>query len=107
VKPEAISVESEIHQVTTNSTSTGLIRTYVVFLDLPKHIEYRVTDLPLLQVNDSIEFNLNLRDPRNLTKIWKVNGLYIIFKRILKYCSDNSKKSGLTQYLEFQPFPIK
>ena len=92
----------EIHQTIVDSNQTNSIRTYTVFLDLPKHIEYRVVNLPLLQVNDVVEFDLKVKDPRNLEKVWKVNGPHYVLKRILKYCSDNSKLSGLTQYLEFK-----
>jgi hypothetical protein len=106
VNQEITSVESETHQVTVNSVSTGLIRTYVIFLDLPKHLEVRISDLPLMQINDIIEFDFNLKNPRDLTKSWKINGSYRISKRVLKYCSDNSKKSGLTQYLSFLSCPV-
>lgn len=85
--------------------SSSSLRTYVVFLDLPKHIEYLISDIPLLRINDVVEFDLSLRDPRNTSKIWKVNGSYTVSNRILKYTTDNSKKSGFTQYLEFKPVP--
>ena len=104
MKSETTPVESENHHLVINSSNlVNSIRTYVIFLDIPKHLEIQIDQIPLLQVNDTVEFDLKIKDPRNLDKIWKINGPYLVSKRILKYCSDNSKLSGLTQYLEFKP----
>ena len=106
MKPEVNPTEPEVHQLVVNSNQFNSVRTYIIFLDLPKHLELRINDIPLLQTNDVMEFDLNLKDPRNMNKTWKVTGSYFVSKRILKYCSDSSKKSGLTQYLEFKPVEI-
>lgn len=88
-------------------TESGLIRTYLVFLDLPVHIEYKVGNFPLLNVGRIIEFDLSLRHLKDPKRIKRVQGPYIIECQRLKYVSDGKPSArGLSQYLEIKPFKI-
>jgi hypothetical protein len=77
-----------------------LIRTYLVFKDLPVHVEYRVSDMPIVPEGVCIRFKVNLKHPRDLNRIRKVDGNYKVSKRLLVYSFENQCNKGLTQYLE-------
>jgi len=77
-----------------------LVRTYLVFQDLPVHIEYRVGDMPLIPEGTIICFKVNLKHPRDPKRIRKVDGTYKIVRRRLIYSSEKPSAQGLTQYLE-------
>lgn len=79
--------------------SGGVFPTYFVFLDFPKHIEFRFQDLPLLQEGTKVDFDLTIKNPLDLKKSRKINGTYVINRSILKI---GGKRSGLTQYLEWK-----
>jgi hypothetical protein len=74
-----------------------------VFLELPRHVEYRVDNMPLLPEGTVVEFSLNVKNPRDPTKSRDINGPYKVIRRKLKYLSDSSSKRGLSQYLEWEP----
>ena len=76
------------------------VRTFLVFLDLPIHYEFRVSDMPVLLEGTIIEFDLSLKDPKS-RKSRRVEGPYIVLRRKLVYSTSKPSTSGLTQYLEF------
>lgn len=76
------------------------MRTYLVFLDLPMHIEYRVNDMPLMPEGVVIHFKIDLRHPRNPKRIRKIDDKYKIENRRLIYSSVESGSQGISQYLE-------
>ena len=80
-----------------------VVRTYLVFHDLPVHIEYRVGDMPLMPEGVLITFKVNLRHPREPKRIRKVDGTYKLIKRRLIFSSEKPDARGLTQYLELEP----
>lgn len=80
-----------------------MIRTYLVFKDLPVHVEYRVGDMPIMLEGTKIDFRIDLRHPRFPKKIRKVDGEYTISKSRLIYSSESPRSQGLTQYLELDP----
>jgi hypothetical protein len=77
------------------------VTTFLIFTDLPKHIEWRVDGFPVLQEGEIIEFDMNLVNPLNMKRSRKVNGNYVISRKILKYST--TKPIGFTQYLELTP----
>lgn len=75
----------------------GLIRTYVVFTDLPVHVELAMSPLPLLEQGAVVEFG-EIRVPHpSEDRSWSVGGPHFLSRRKLTYTS----KDGLSQYLEF------
>lgn len=94
-----INEDIEIHRIQFDRSNSG-VRTYVIFTDLPKHIEFRVENLPTLTVGNLIEFNLLVRDSKFLNKSRKVFGVYEVTSQTLKY---GGKLPGLAQYLELVP----
>lgn len=79
------------------------MRTYLIFKDLPVHVEYLVQDMPLIPEGTEIYFKVNLKYPRNPRKIREVDGDFRIVKRRLIYSSEKPGAQGLTQYLELDP----
>lgn len=75
------------------------VRTFLVFLDLPIHYEYRVPDMPLLAEGVIIEFFLTLKDPRT-GHSRPIEGPYKVTHRKLIYRTDKPSLAGLTQYIE-------
>ena len=71
----------------------------MVFLDLPIHYEFRVSDIPLLPEGTVIEFNLTLKDPRSRRQR-EVMGPYKVVRQKLVYNTARASSSGLSQYLE-------
>lgn len=80
------------------------LRTFLVFLDLPIHCEYRVSDMPILQEGVVIEFFLSLKDPQT-GKSRKVEGPYKVSRCKLIYRTDKPSISGLSQYIELMRIP--
>ena len=101
--------ESQANPVqTVGLSSSGQIRTFCIFLDLPKHVGLRMEGIPLLNVGEVIEFDLLVKDPRDPKRTRKIDGAYYVFRRVLKYASDTRPSlMGLTQYLEWAPVPLK
>lgn len=79
---------------------TESVRTYLVFQDLPVHVEYKVSDMPLIPEGTLICFKMDLRHPREPKRIRKVDGTYKVVKRRLIYSLEKPSAQGLTQYLE-------
>lgn len=77
----------------------GLVRTVLVFTDLPVHIEFAAQPMPLLEKGTVLDFDLVLSDPRDTRKRRHVSGDYEVAARKLRY----SSKSALSQYLELTP----
>jgi len=86
-----------------SAASDGKIRTVFVFLDLPRHVEYRVGDMPLLPEGTVVEFDTCLRSLNDAKKVRKVSGPYSVSRRVLKYSTSRVGLMGLTQYLEWSP----
>lgn len=76
------------------------MNTFLVFTDLPIHVEYRVEDWPLVYKGLEIIFKINLVNPRDVKKVRKINGKYKIISHKLMYSNDKSFASGLSQYIE-------
>jgi hypothetical protein len=76
------------------------MRTYLIFQDLPMHVEYRVDDMQLIPEGTVIHFRIDLKHPRDQKKIRNVNAPYTVVKRRLIFSSEKSSAQGLTQYLE-------
>lgn len=81
------------------SSSQGTFPTYFVFIDLPKHIEFRFQDLPILQEGLVMEFDLNIKNPKDPSRSRKIQGSHILNRCILK-CG--GKRAGITQYIEWK-----
>jgi hypothetical protein len=82
------------------------MKTYFIFLDLPVHMEYSVIPMPHLAVGTIIEFDLVLRNPKDPRKIREIKGKYYLKNCKLTYISNEkltSKRSGLVQYMEWEP----
>ncbi len=83
-----------------SETPGGAVKTFFVFMDLPKHIEYKVHPMPLIPEGAVIRFeSLSLRDPSDRRRVRVVNGEHSVLHRRLVY----SPTSGLLQYLEIAP----
>jgi hypothetical protein len=80
------------------------MRTFLIFLDVPKHVEYQVSDWPVMNMGQQINVKTVLRDPQNLKKSKKIDGIYIIKNVNLNYSLDRTSRSGLSQYIELEPF---
>lgn len=82
------------------SEPPGCVRTFFVFADLPKHIEYRVHSMPLLPEGTVLRLDrITLRDPADRRRVRLVEGEHRVMNRRLVY----STTSGLLQYLELSP----
>lgn len=82
----------------------GLVRTFLVFTKLPKHIEFRIKEIPLLSEGTVLEMDIALKNPRNPSKTRRLQGPYRIVKRKLVYSTARPEVMGLSQYLEMVPF---
>jgi hypothetical protein len=87
--------------VTPVSHNGSGVRTKLVFVDLPVHYEFQISDLPLLEEGLIIEFVLNLQDPRS-KRSRRIEGPHKIIRRKLVYTTEKPSNAGLTQYLEVQ-----
>ena len=90
----------ESYQIDRSGALNSGVRTFFIFTDLPQHLEYRAGEMPLIPEWQTITLDLSLRNPRNPTKVRRVQGDYQVSKQILKYSSSDRKRMGLTQYLE-------
>ena len=91
-----------MHEVTAQDlkVSSGKVRTVFIFLDLPKHIEFRAGELPLMSVGTEISFNAVIKDPQDPRRQRNIEGPHRVKRRILKYETGRASLLGLTQYLE-------
>lgn len=78
------------------------IRTFLVFTDLPVHVEFRVAPMPLLSVGTVLDFDLVLRSPSDPRRFREVSGEYRVSASRLRV---SSRLPGLSQYLELTPVP--
>jgi len=86
-----------------SEASAGGVRTFLVFTDLPKHIEYAARPMPVLQDGTVIRFNrMSLRDPSDRRRVRVVEGDYAASVRLVYEPS-----FGLLQYLELSPLPAR
>lgn len=90
---------ARLSELEAGSVGSGGLRTFFVFKDLPRHVEFHAGRVPLIPVGESIHMDIELRSPRDRTRTRKVEGLYVIGSRTLRY----SAAHGLTQYLELDP----
>ncbi len=82
-----------------------------MFLDVPKHVEFRVDGFPLMREGDVVDMDLDLKEPpvRDVTsgkpprKPFEVRGPYVVKRRLLRYSNRVASKTGFTQYLEMEP----
>lgn len=84
-------------------TNTQNVRTFFIFKDIPKHIEYRISDCPILSVGTVLHIDVLLRHLKDPKKTKRVQGEYIIDNAVLKYSSKQGSRHGLSQYLELIP----
>ena len=82
---------------------SGVVRTVFVFLDVPRHMEFRAGNMPLLPEGTIVEFDISLRSPRDPTKTKKIDGPYEIVRSVLKYETGRPGLEGLTHYIEWKP----
>jgi hypothetical protein len=99
------SIQETITPVYQVTKSNSHVRTFSVFLDLPRHIEFRMDDLPLLSMGTMVEFNLIIKNPRDSSKTRSVKGMYVVARTKLQYLNIPGKE-GLSQYLEWEPLRI-
>ena len=77
-----------------------MLRTFLVFTDLPEHIEYLVQPMPLMDVGRTIRFEeIVLRHPSKPKRQRRVSGDHSVTGVRLVY----SGAFGLTQYVEISP----
>lgn len=95
-------MESESFQVGPPGAS-GSLRTFLVFLDLPKHVEFRVEGWPLLDEGTVVDFDLRVKDSPSARKLRDVIGPYRVKRRILRFVTGRPSRQGLSQYLEMEP----
>ena len=95
--------ESDKFEFVVTKSNDGVFPTFFVFLDLPKHIEFRSQNLPLLKEGTIVEFNITLKNFKDPTRNKKILGPHMINRSILKY---GGKRPGLTQYIEWKSMKI-
>ena len=83
------------------------LRTVIVFTDVPKHIEFRVSDWPLLDEGVVIEMDVELKNPKDPSRVRKIQGEYVVEKKRNKHSSKSGSTNGFTQYLEMGPVEKK
>jgi hypothetical protein len=64
-------------------------------------------DFPPIEEREEIEFNLSLKNPRNLKKVRRIQGTYKVKKRKFIYSTDDPAQMGLSQYIELEPVHSK
>lgn len=84
-------------------TSSGLVRTFFVFMDLPTHVEYRVPDMPVMSEGTQIDVEMDAKYPRDPRKMRSLDGPYVVHRRRLIFTTKRPDAMGLSQYLELKP----
>jgi hypothetical protein len=79
------------------------LRTFLVFLDLPKHVEFRMEGWPLLEEGTVVDFDVHVKDPSGGRKPREVVGPYRVKRRVLRFETERPSRRGLSQYLEMEP----
>ena len=82
---------------------SDVVRTFLVFLDVPKHVEFRADGFPVLEEGSVVDFDVKVGDPLNTRKPRELKGPYRLRRRVLKFSQDRPSKAGFSQYLEFEP----
>lgn len=77
----------------------GVFPTFFIFVDLPKHIEYRVQDMPFLKEGMLVDFDFSIKDSKNPKALKIIKGLHVLNKIIYKY---GGKRPGFSQYVEWK-----
>lgn len=88
------------------SSNESGVKTYFVFLDLPQHLEIFAGSLPVLDVGTEVEYDLLVRNPKNPSAVRKIQGIYKVKERILKWKNLSKRRSGLIQYLEWEKVSV-
>jgi hypothetical protein len=83
--------------------AVSALRTFLVFLDLPKHVEFRVEGWPLLEEGTVVNFDLQVKERPDSRKPRDVVGPYRVKRRVLRFSTGRPSRSGLSQYLEMEP----
>lgn len=81
---------------------SALVRTFFVFQDLPIHVEFKVSPLPMMEPGMVINMDVRLVHPKDPKRVREVKGDYKVQERKLVFRSE-IKSPGLTQYLELAP----
>jgi len=77
------------------------ITTFFVFIDLPKHVEFRAPNIPILPEGTVIDFNLTIRSLRDVRKTIPIQGPHILQRSVLTY---GGKRPGLVQFMEWTSY---
>lgn len=88
-------------QEKSGASREGSVRTVFVFLDLPRHVEFRAGDLPLMEEGLEMEFDLSITSPKDPRKTRRIEGKYKVVRRALKFNGNRPGMKGMTQYLEW------
>ena len=102
---ETVRDMESVEQVVAESTvlnSTGLVRTFFIFSDLTIRYEFRVSDGPYLPTGSEICLKMNLRNPKNPSRIRKIDGVYRVEKCKIVYSNEIASKTGWSQYLDLR-----
>ena len=94
---------NEVQLDLTGEVLTGNMRTFFIFLDLPLHFEFRVSNAPLFNVGSSFHVRLNLRNPKDPKRLREINGEYSVKQAKVVYSNEVPSKQGWSQYLELAP----
>jgi len=78
-----------------NSTAASGLRTYFVFKEFPKYVEFRAPDLPLLYSGMMVHFDVSIINPRDPSKKRRIFGNHELVQVVFRY---GGKYDGLTQY---------
>lgn len=79
---------------------SGLVRTFLVFVDLPVHIEFRAHPMPIMSKGLILDFDMTLTNPVDRRRKRKIDGPHEVCDVRLKYSS--GPPEGLSQYLELK-----
>jgi hypothetical protein len=94
--------ESEQFEAVGAGAASGVVPTFFVFLDLPRHVEFRAPDGPVLAEGTEVEFELTIRSTRDPRKTIPISGTHVLHRRVLRF---GGKRPGLSQYLEWKSVP--
>jgi len=75
------------------------VTTFFVFVDLPKHVEFRAPNIPILSEGTVVDFNLTIRSLKDVRKTIPIRGPHTLQRSILTY---GGKRPGLIQFLEWK-----
>lgn len=99
---ETAESDSESAMALEEACGSGLVRTFLVFLDVPVHFEFRA-DMPLIPEGTEIEFRMALRNPKDPKRVRTIDGPYKVLRRKCIYSTQKSSIMGFSQYLELSP----